>query len=325
MYKKAIVVFAMVIGIVIAGGAYAQTSTEALRTQIETLLGQIKNLQKQITGLQAQQRVVAQELCTTVQEFRFQLRDGANNEEVKLLQELLATDEGIYPEKRITGFFGHLTKKALVKFQLKHGIEGTGEVGPQTRRVLNAFLKEGHKKGMCVAISKHLLKKFDVASTSTDDGTHGRGKEKIAVCHREGNSGRSHTITIASPALNAHLSHEDSVGKCSDDHDDDDDTPPDSTAPIISSIHATSTTVSATHIVWVTNEAASSKVTYATTTPISSATFPVTMMNSSLVTSHDLLLGSLTASTTYYYLVSSKDVAENTATSSENQFTTAAE
>lgn len=94
----------------------------------------------------------------------------------------------------------------------------------------------------------------------------------------------------------------------------------DVTAPIISSIVATPTTTSAT-IAWSTNEASSSEVIYATG-PLASATSTQSVSNVSLVTSHSLSLTSLTASTTYYFLVKSADAAANTASSTQQTFTT---
>ena len=64
------------------------------------------------------------------------------NEDVKRLQELLSTHPDIYPEGLTTGYFGTLTKKAVQRFQLKHGVvsssddAGFGYVGPKTRAKL---------------------------------------------------------------------------------------------------------------------------------------------------------------------------------------------
>ena len=47
---------------------------------------------------------------------------GVRNNDVKSLQEFLAKDASLYPEGLITGYFGLLTKKAVQRFQCKHGI-----------------------------------------------------------------------------------------------------------------------------------------------------------------------------------------------------------
>jgi len=65
------------------------------------------------------------------------LKVGSENSEVKALQKALAQDKTIYPEGKITGYYGPLTVKAIKRFQTKYGIEPVGYVGPQTRKKLN--------------------------------------------------------------------------------------------------------------------------------------------------------------------------------------------
>jgi len=65
-----------------------------------------------------------------------------NNADVTALQKVLAADSTLYPEGKVTGFFGALTRKAVGKFQEKYGIAspgdaGYGNVGPKTRAKLN--------------------------------------------------------------------------------------------------------------------------------------------------------------------------------------------
>ena len=62
---------------------------------------------------------------------------GYQNDQVKLLQTMLAKDPSVYPEAKVTGYYGNLTKKAVERFQQKYGIEQTGIAGPQTRTKLN--------------------------------------------------------------------------------------------------------------------------------------------------------------------------------------------
>lgn len=64
---------------------------------------------------------------------------GSKGDDVRRLQELLKTDKGIYPDGLVTGYYGALTKVAVVKFQLKYGViksandQGAGRFGPKTR------------------------------------------------------------------------------------------------------------------------------------------------------------------------------------------------
>jgi outer membrane murein-binding lipoprotein Lpp len=320
---------------VIAGAQTADIAS--LQAQIKTLLLQIQTLQQQLNAQQQAVRETRSELRGAVQELRAQLRQGSTSDEVLLLQELLATDFAIYPEGLVTGFFGPLTRQAVIRFQIKHGIEGVGEVGPQTRRALNAFLKKNTRPDK---ITDKLLTKFKGDNEDENDDEirdeddeingepanngHGRRKEKIRICHMPpGNPLAAHTIIIAAPALNAHMGHGDALDSCKNNDDDDSDQT-DITAPVISHIVATSTRATTTHITWNTNEQADSAVWYGTTTPLGITT-DYKARSTILVTSHDLLLSGLATSTQYYYFAVSMDSVGNTATSSEQTFVTVSE
>lgn len=76
------------------------------------------------------------------------LKFGQTSEAVRLLQTWLAKDSEVYPEGKITGYFGALTKVAVKKFQEKYASEvlsptgltsGTGMVGAYTRAKLNSL------------------------------------------------------------------------------------------------------------------------------------------------------------------------------------------
>jgi hypothetical protein len=94
----------------------------------------------------------------------------------------------------------------------------------------------------------------------------------------------------------------------------------DNTPPVIStiSVSTTTTTSSSAVITWTTNEAASSTVSYGITSAYGTAS-----SSASLATSHSITLAGLTASSTYHFQVQSSDGQGNTATSSDQTFTTA--
>ncbi|OHA84250.1 MAG: hypothetical protein A2408_00105 [Candidatus Yonathbacteria bacterium RIFOXYC1_FULL_52_10] len=98
-------------------------------------------------------------------------------------------------------------------------------------------------------------------------------------------------------------------------------TTPDTTAPVISGAAATSTTATGSSIAWTTNEPASSKLYYGTTTPLVLGT-ALTSFDPTFLTNHLVAVSGLTASTTYRYVIESKDASGNTATSTENSFVT---
>ncbi|MEK7209486.1 MAG: peptidoglycan-binding domain-containing protein, partial [Patescibacteria group bacterium] len=57
---------------------------------------------------------------------------GMRGNDVRSLQEFLARDPQIYPERSVTGFFGPRTREAVKKWQQKNGLEAIGIVGPKT-------------------------------------------------------------------------------------------------------------------------------------------------------------------------------------------------
>ncbi len=94
----------------------------------------------------------------------------------------------------------------------------------------------------------------------------------------------------------------------------------DTTPPVITDIVATPQTTS-TVISWTTDEESTSQVEYDTES-LATSTTTQSISDSAFVTSHSLELISLTASTTYYFIVESVDASSNTATSSEQIFVT---
>ena len=73
------------------------------------------------------------------------LSKGKRDESVVKLQEILVQRELL--DHQPTGYFGNLTKKALIEFQLAEGLiatestAGAGSVGPKTRELLNELLE----------------------------------------------------------------------------------------------------------------------------------------------------------------------------------------
>lgn len=72
-----------------------------------------------------------------------QLGFGATGQEVRNLQTFLASDPSIYPQGLVTGYFGPLTRSAVMNFQSVYGISQVGRVGPQTLAKINSLIASG--------------------------------------------------------------------------------------------------------------------------------------------------------------------------------------
>lgn len=72
-----------------------------------------------------------------------QLDFGERNSDVTSLQEFLAGDPSVYPQGLVTGYFGVLTRSAVMNFQAKYGIAQAGRVGPLTLAKMNELIGSG--------------------------------------------------------------------------------------------------------------------------------------------------------------------------------------
>jgi peptidoglycan hydrolase-like protein with peptidoglycan-binding domain len=117
----------------ITGSVQAQSSSlEETIKQIQTLMAQVELLQKQLSTLRGEARDI----------LRQNLAEGMSGEDIKKIQEILATDPSLYPEGRITGYYGPLTREALRRLQVRHQLNPTGQVDEETRLLLEGYLKE---------------------------------------------------------------------------------------------------------------------------------------------------------------------------------------
>lgn len=113
------------------------TSTfAALLEQLSKLTALFNSLKAQMMGVQSQ-----------IKEVKEGLGQGASGDEVKAIQEFLASDSSVYPAGLKTGFFGPMTTEAIKRFQTKNGLEVTGAINTETKAALDALMKERHDNG----------------------------------------------------------------------------------------------------------------------------------------------------------------------------------
>ncbi len=305
------------------------TTTPSTSDLLASLTLQIATLQTKIAELRAAQTTVQNSAQQVNQTLRLigNLKEGMTSEEVKLLQALLASDKTLYPEQSVTGYYGKNTVKAIKRFQKKHGLPETGFAGPATREKLNQLLigapvakedsddhededrdekKESRKqdkyekKGerFCLTIPPgHLIAKGWKKNHDSDDNDR---ESVLPLCKRLPH-GIEKKLTDGGTT-----------------------TPPvvsDKTAPTISLLNTSAIASSSASVTWATSEAASSKVYYGTTTPLSLLTASNSFV-ATLTTARTMILSGLSTSTTYYVVAESKDAAHNVATSSQVSFIT---
>ena len=74
---------------------------------------------------------------------------GMSGADVSSAQTFLAQDRTLYPQGLVTGYFGSLTKSAVINFQVRNDIVansgslGAGRVGPATLLVMNSQMANG--------------------------------------------------------------------------------------------------------------------------------------------------------------------------------------
>ncbi|MEA3453147.1 MAG: peptidoglycan-binding protein [Patescibacteria group bacterium] len=279
-----------------ADAVSAEELIQSIKEKIGELTLQITALSEELVSLKKAQG----EVKGTVKKIKGmvritrQLSRGMSNEEVTLLQELLATDPEVYPEALITGYFGPLTERAVKRFQKKMRVELAGRVGPKTMSKINELLEEGVDPSG--KIPPGLLIAPGIAR-----------KIGYTPMPREGRE--------LPPGIKRRLNREEDVDE--EEKEEEDQTP-----PVISDVTATSTTATTTNITWITDEEADSLVWYDTVTPLVISTSTASVIFADLTYEHDLLLSNLTASSTYYYLVVSADEEDNKAKSTEESFVT---
>lgn len=76
-----------------------------------------------------------------------QLDVGMQNQNVTNLQVFLAANPSIYPEGKVTGYYGSLTEAAVRRFQNQYGLQVVGRVGPLTMVKINNLIANGGWSG----------------------------------------------------------------------------------------------------------------------------------------------------------------------------------
>ena len=212
--------------------------------------------------------------------------------------------------KKFYGEFWHtfiddISPAFFVNYKTGDNIEDDDDFNPDTESTTTETIDDDHEVGKKLGLDRRGKK------------ANSHRQEKVAVCHLAGTT-KHQTLVIAKSALEAHLAHGDTEGYCGSNPNPEIDTK----APIMSHIQvqtSTSTSSTTAAITWTTNELSTSEIKYATSSLVTTSSTS-SLIDSTKVLSHTINLFGLTSSTTYYFILTSKDVAGNAATSTEQHF-----
>jgi peptidoglycan hydrolase-like protein with peptidoglycan-binding domain len=71
------------------------------------------------------------------------MKAGSRGLNVSALQQFLASNPDIYPQGMVTGYYGPLTRAAVIQFQLHYNLTADGIAGPMTVGKLNSVMAAG--------------------------------------------------------------------------------------------------------------------------------------------------------------------------------------
>lgn len=304
---SALLLLSMVGGVAVPAISFADTvsASSSLQARLELitkLIQQLQALQEQLKQLRIQEKEAKTNLKEDVKEFTEDLKEGTTSDDVKVLQAVLALYTDVYPEGLVTGSYAKKTASAVLKLQKKFKVKETGKIDKDTRELLNKLLKEnplsfenreGEGRVPCAIVPPgHLIAPGWLRK-------HGGVKPIVLACQ------------VLPPGIAMQLGLGTTTPPTREDH-----------SPVISGV-TSSVTYSGATITWKTDQLATSKVYYSLMSPVDiNSTSTLSVVNNYLTRDHSISLSSLTASTTYFFVVESKNEDDKTARSGQMSFAT---
>lgn len=176
----------------------------SLNDQITAVLNQIAALKTQLAQLLAQQANSNPGTATSTPSgcfnFGHDLAEGSQGNDVKNLQETLASDSSIFPATLVTGYFGPLTQEAVKKFQAKHGITPTGYFGPMSRTFFDNQCSSGDSNHNGIPDS------IDHSNGQDTSSDRPHATSTVSSEHVSGGSGSSQGAVQTTISSNDHVS-----------------------------------------------------------------------------------------------------------------------
>lgn len=162
-------------GVVLVPSAQAETTTTGASVvdQIKALMTKLEDLQKQLATLRGEIKTV----------IRAGVTEGMTGDDIEEVQKLLATDPTIYPEGKVTGYYGNLTKEAIKRLQKRHELEVTGIIDEATHDLLESYLKERFGEDIPPGLLRApgIAKKVEIRIKEDCDNS---GKGKALFCEK---------------------------------------------------------------------------------------------------------------------------------------------
>lgn len=168
-----------VLSLMFAGLMLVPAASHAQTQSISDMLALIQKLTTQIQELQKQLSTVRGDIKGMLKD---DLREGMSDEDIKKIQEILASDPEIYPEGMTTGYFGPLTKRAIMRLEERHGLKPTGEISSTTKALLEKYLEEGFGEKIPPGLLRApgIIKKVELNLCSNS----GKGKATGPLCKK---------------------------------------------------------------------------------------------------------------------------------------------
>jgi peptidoglycan hydrolase-like protein with peptidoglycan-binding domain len=104
---------------------------------------------------------------------------GSRNADVTELQQFFSTNPRIYPEGIVSGYFGGLTREAVVQFQAAFDIDQVGAVGPVTRTAINNVMASGFGLDISAPIRSNLTVQTSNNSATVSWSTNELAKGQV--------------------------------------------------------------------------------------------------------------------------------------------------
>ncbi len=319
-------------------------STMTLADALQRFQDQTMSLNNQLTDLRSEI-----EITNLRGIFTRTLKRGDSGDDVSKLQELLMKFQDLYPldtdiSGTVTGFYGSLTKAAVMKFQSQTGLQETGIFDSVTKEKfyesISALPHESTSTEFTpIDISSIAgLKNSDGSSSQNSTNTEADNTTPVTTVDLQNQISQlssdltnvksevtdlQNQLTTLQPIPPSTLYSASSPTPTPSPTPTSPPTPTLATVPklAISNIQVTNIAQQSATIIWTSNVPSTNEVDYSTDSSLS-ATKTLIVSSSTQVTNHTAGLTNLIKATKYYYRVLSKDSTNTTVSSVIQSFNT---